>query len=373
MRVSGRRPTMTLMEASIDLYWIPLGAGGHCVTRNGRIYEALVAVRERRERRDLYHAALIAHLDEERYAIEVGPVGRSGEEHGVVASGAVGSRWLGWWRLFQYEVRCWRHGTIPDLDYALGSPIRASSDASAVRALLNASRHVPTYVWGRDELHVGDMWNSNSVVAWLLTAAGIDAATIQPPPHGAAPGWQAGVAAALRIGSLDADGRVDRLPVLGMRVTWREVGTEVLAFDLLMRAAAPRVPMHVHPTQEERITVLSGRVRSRSGGRDITLAAGEGVVSPPGEPHTIEPAGGDDAEVRAELRPALSYGEFVERSFALDRAGHVNRKGRANPLRMSTIGSDEAEFFLAGVPIAVQRALVRLLGRLGRALGYDQP
>jgi len=162
-------------------------------------------------------------------------------------------------------------------------------------------------------------------------------------------------------------------PVLGMRVTWREVGSDVLAFDLLMRAGAPSVPMHVHPQQEERITVLSGSVRSRSGTRDVVLAAGERVVTPPGEPHTIEPAGGNDAEVRAELHPALKYGEFIECSFAQDRGGHLNRKGRANPLRMSTTGSDEAEFFVAGIPVAVQRPLIRALGRLGRRLGYDQP
>ena len=31
----------------------------------------------------------------------------------------------------------------------------------------------PTPVWGRDELDTGDMWNSNSLVAWLLTRVGL--------------------------------------------------------------------------------------------------------------------------------------------------------------------------------------------------------
>jgi hypothetical protein len=57
---------------------------------------------------------------------------------------------------------------------------------------------VPTPVWGRDELDTGDMWNSNSVVSWLLTSAGIDPDTIAPPPGGRAPGWRAGVAVAHR-------------------------------------------------------------------------------------------------------------------------------------------------------------------------------
>jgi hypothetical protein len=96
------------------------------------------------------------------------------------------------------------------------------------------------------------------------------------------------------------------------------------------------------------------------------------VVTPPGEAHTIEPAGGEDAEVRAELRPPLRYREFMERSFALDRAGHVNAKGRTNPLRMAATGPAEAEFFLAGPPIGVQQLLLRFFAALGRALGYDK-
>src|SRR5919106_6254708 len=35
-------------EASIDLFWLPLGAGGWFVRLNGRIYEAIRAHRERR-------------------------------------------------------------------------------------------------------------------------------------------------------------------------------------------------------------------------------------------------------------------------------------------------------------------------------------
>jgi hypothetical protein len=59
--------------AAVDLYWIPLGAGGHCVRFNGKVYEALVAARERRPRRDLYHAAMVISLGRERFTIELAP------------------------------------------------------------------------------------------------------------------------------------------------------------------------------------------------------------------------------------------------------------------------------------------------------------
>jgi hypothetical protein len=39
------------------------------------------------------------------------------------------------------------------------------------------------------------MWNSNSVIAWLLAAAGLPAGELTPPRHGRAPGWHAGLVA----------------------------------------------------------------------------------------------------------------------------------------------------------------------------------
>jgi quercetin dioxygenase-like cupin family protein len=38
-------------------------------------------------------------------------------------------------------------------------------------------------------------------------------------------------------------------------------------------------PMHVHPHQEERITVVSGSGRSSSGGADRVLSPGDTVMS----------------------------------------------------------------------------------------------
>ncbi|HEY4994417.1 MAG TPA: hypothetical protein VII33_20290, partial [Nakamurella sp.] len=64
--------------------------------------------------------------------------------------------------------------------------------------VLDLAPDFPTRTWGRDELHTGDMWNSNSLVAWLLVRAGVGAADIAPPPHGRAPGWTAGLVVAAR-------------------------------------------------------------------------------------------------------------------------------------------------------------------------------
>jgi hypothetical protein len=183
----------------IDLYWLPLGAGGHSVRLNGRIFEAVAARLERRDRCDLYHSALEVRVPEGRFVIEQAPIRPSdGPDRGVVAEGAVGARAAGRYKLFRYELRRWRDGVIPDVAEAVESPQRLSDDPDCARRLLELVPQVPTPVWGRDELRAGEMWNSNSVISWLIARSGLDVESIQPPLGGRAPGWRSGIVVARR-------------------------------------------------------------------------------------------------------------------------------------------------------------------------------
>ena len=190
---------MRVTGPGIDLYWLPLGAGGHSVRFNGLVFEAVAARLGRREPRALYHSALEVRAPEGRFVIEMTPVPRGARRaRGVVAEGSVGVRAAGRVRVFRYEVRRWRDGVIPDVAEAVESPRRLDGGAGRAERLLSLVPEVPTPVWGRDELRAGEMWNSNSIVAWLLARAGLAPEAIPPPRGGRAPGWRAGIVAARR-------------------------------------------------------------------------------------------------------------------------------------------------------------------------------
>jgi hypothetical protein len=64
--------------------------------------------------------------------------------------------------------RRWHDGVIADADEAVATAQLLSHDPIAARRLLELVGSLPSPVWGRDELGTGEMWNSNSVIAWLL-------------------------------------------------------------------------------------------------------------------------------------------------------------------------------------------------------------
>jgi hypothetical protein len=206
-------PDDTVSTSRLELYWVPLGAGtsvgSHVVRVSGRLYERLTAATQRRSPRPLFHSALIAHTTNGPYVVEMTPVPRHGRpnQRGVVGGGAVGSQLLGRSRVFRYEIRRWLGGVISDIGYATDSPVLISTDAEEVEQLLDLLPDVPSAVWGRDHEHAGEMWNSNSVVSWVLARAGLVERAGTPPLGGRAPGWDAGVESARRLGATAVDRR----------------------------------------------------------------------------------------------------------------------------------------------------------------------
>jgi hypothetical protein len=196
------------MRPSVDLYWLPLGAGGHSVRLNGRIFEAVVARLEKRTPSDLYHSALEVTVPDGRFVIEMAPVrDGNGALRGVVAEGTVGSRWAHSLRIFRYEIRRWREGAIPDVDEAVDSPQRLTDDQIVAQRVLDLVPDVPTPVWGRDELQAGEGWNSNSLISWLIARSGLEVEAVNAPAGGRAPGWRAGLVVARRQETPDLFGR----------------------------------------------------------------------------------------------------------------------------------------------------------------------
>jgi hypothetical protein len=147
------------------------------------VFEAALARLEKRTTKDLYHSALAVRVPDGEFVIEMAwPIpDDKGILRGVVAEGAVGSRRARSLRILRYEIRRWRDGVIPDLDEAVESPQRLTDDPLLAQRILELVPEVPTPVWGRDELRTGEMWNSNSLISWLIVRSGVGVDAVHPP------------------------------------------------------------------------------------------------------------------------------------------------------------------------------------------------
>lgn len=183
-----------MTTCSVELLWLPVGAETSRFQQASlRLWEAFEAARARRPRVALVHSALrVRTCDGTAYAIELTPAFQPTSVP-PRATGPVGLRMLGRFQLFRWALQCTPGGAFPDEQWATGEPDVLATDCDTADSLLQLTSTIPRYTWGRRRPGTGEMWTSDSVVAWLLVRASIDVAGVGPPPGTRAPGWDAGL------------------------------------------------------------------------------------------------------------------------------------------------------------------------------------
>jgi quercetin dioxygenase-like cupin family protein len=135
------------------------------------------------------------------------------------------------------------------------------------------------------------------------------------------------------------------------------------------------VTPHVHPTMEERFTVLEGVCEFLGGRRWRAYGAGETVTVPAGTRHAFRNRSRALTRIRADVRPPSTLQEFLEDVAGLSRAGKLSRLGVPKPsglLEAAVLAdtySDMVELGFPLPPMAVQRVLLKPLAGVARRRG----
>ncbi len=165
-------------------------------------------------------------------------------------------------------------------------------------------------------------------------------------------------------------------PVTGLRTVFRktaeETSGELLQVDWIGEPSWTTGPDHVHPRQEERFEVLSGRLGLRADGIERVHGVGDVIVVSAGSPHAAWNAGDDEVHVLVDFRPALRTETAFETLAGLASDGKTNRAGGPkNPLRLALILREyEDEIYFVRPPLLVQKVILGALAGLARLLGY---
>jgi quercetin dioxygenase-like cupin family protein len=130
-----------------------------------------------------------------------------------------------------------------------------------------------------------------------------------------------------------------------------------------------KLPAHYHPRQEERWSVVEGRVRFRHGDRERVIGPEDGeIVVAPGDVHALASSSDRDAHLRCRVTPPLRLQQFLDEAAAAGRQGLFTQSGRPRGLRGARWAAGflkryrDETVFLAPPPI-VQRLLIALLAR----------
>jgi len=167
-------------------------------------------------------------------------------------------------------------------------------------------------------------------------------------------------------------------PNSGERLVFRQTAESskgaLFQAELFMQPSPYVVGCHVHPEQEERFEVVSGKLGTRVGdeGERVTEAGGE-VIVPVGVRHAYWNAGDDELHIIYEHRPARAVAEmFFETYYGLSQEGKLDEKGYIkNPLQGAVLAWKVRAFLRpCSPPIAIQPPLFFVGNLIGRLFGY---
>ena len=172
-------------------------------------------------------------------------------------------------------------------------------------------------------------------------------------------------------------GQVIENPVSGEKITFvktaSDTGGELLVIDLELSPDGAVPGLHVHPSQEERFEIQSGRMKFRKGMKKIEAEAGDVVTVEPGTAHKFQNAGDETAKVRVEIRPAMKMEKLFETAVELAEEGRTNKKGMPKPLDFAVFTKEfRDEVVGAFPPVWVQRATLAPLAAIAERRGHGK-
>ncbi len=176
-------------------------------------------------------------------------------------------------------------------------------------------------------------------------------------------------------------GQVLDNPVSGERFifsdTAADTGGELLAVEFVVAPDGYVPGGHVHPVQEERFEVVSGRMRFKKGRKTVLAEPGDTLIVPPGTYHRFANAGDSPAVIRVEVRPALKMEQLWETTVALAAEGRTLPSGLPRPLDLALFMREfEQEVqppFAPGLVRAATAPLAWLAVRRGLGRRYQAP
>lgn len=158
--------------------------------------------------------------------------------------------------------------------------------------------------------------------------------------------------------------------------TEEENGSHILIIDMICEpgggAKGAPMPMHFHPTQEERFYIQEGVMEYVLNGVTGQADAGESLIIPAGTPHTWRnPSSNEKLLFRFEFEPASGVEYVFENMTALSQLGKLRPDGGVPLLAtFRTLYRYSSNLYLSGIPVWMQKLGIAAGAFVAWMLGY---
>lgn len=117
--------------------------------------------------------------------------------------------------------------------------------------------------------------------------------------------------------------KFDLRPVLQQVVTITHSSPEKIEGEMWLGKGQDGPPLHIHPTLQEELEVLSGKLEIYRNGKWEMVMAGTKWTVPPGEVHTFRTTPDSDATVKVCGAPALGFEGYFKDTEQLIKSGKL--------------------------------------------------
>jgi len=152
--------------------------------------------------------------------------------------------------------------------------------------------------------------------------------------------------------------------------TSKDTNGERVTMKATISGKGKMVPNHIHVLQDESYEVTSGVLTIWQDGVITKLPAGEKMTLARNKPHNHY----NDADLPVSyihsVTPALDFDYLVENLVKLSIDGKMHN-GKAGFIQeLVTLKYLDSKTFLAAIPVGTQKALMNIIGPIGRLFGY---
>ncbi|NDJ76499.1 MAG: cupin domain-containing protein [Chloroflexi bacterium] len=152
--------------------------------------------------------------------------------------------------------------------------------------------------------------------------------------------------------------------------TARDTNGSYVEFELTSPPSFEGPPNHAHPLQEERFTVISGKLGVELNGNQQVLGPGEEIVVPAGKTHRFWGAGEETVKATVRLTPALHFAELLDIT-----CRSANERNSEEPTLIDgavLLQRYRDEYKPVFLPLPVRVVVLPFLAIVGRLMGRER-